>query len=107
MGACRTLEGAPKEHEPRLIVGQKVASGMRITPNRCAGSSFEGLDPGIAADPTIRANQGVTTATSRRQDPACLTSGYNYWADATYNTVAFDECVFVSTSRPGRRARPR
>lgn len=96
VGAGLTVKGAPKEPETHLIVGQQVATGMRITPTAAPGSTFEGLNPDIAADPSIRANQGVTTATSPDGlTLLVLTSGYNYWADANYNTVAYDEYVFV------------
>ena len=91
--------GAEMSNKPDIlgrIVGQLVAPGVRITPTASPGSTFETLDPGIAADPTIRANQGVTTTTSPDgRTLLVLTSGYNYFTDAQFNTVSYDEFVFV------------
>ena len=83
-------------HALGRIVGPLVAPGVRITPTASPDSTFEALDPDIAADPTIRATQGVTTTTSPDgRTLLVLTSGYNYVADAQFNTVSFDEFVFV------------
>jgi DNA-binding beta-propeller fold protein YncE len=92
-----TAAGAPPEPTPPLIVGAKVASGARITPAAAAGSTFETLDPEIAADPSIRANQGVTTLTSPDgRTLLVLTSGYNYWdLPGSGPAFTYDEFVFV------------
>ena len=95
VSAGLSLEGAD-EPSSQLIVGQRVATGMRITPTAAPGSTFEGLNPDNAAAPDFLAGQGVTTVTSPDgQTLLVLTSGYNYWADATYSTSFFDEYVFV------------
>jgi DNA-binding beta-propeller fold protein YncE len=92
-----TAAGAPPESGP-FIVGTRVSTGARITPTAAPGSIFETLDPDVAADPTIRANQGVTTATSPDgRTLLVLTSGYNYWDLPPGSTPSFvyDEFVFV------------
>jgi DNA-binding beta-propeller fold protein YncE len=97
--------GAPPQSGHRLIVGPKVSTGARITPTAAPGSIFEELDPQIAADPTIRANQGVTTATSPDgRTLLVLTSGYNYWDLPPGSTPSFtyDEFIFVYDISMGR-----
>ena len=85
------------------IVGPLVAPGVRITPTATPDSTFETLNPEIAADPSIRAHQGVTTSTSPDGGTLLvLTSGYNYFADAQFNTVSYDEFVFVYDITAGR-----
>jgi DNA-binding beta-propeller fold protein YncE len=79
-----------------LIDGELIATGVRITPTAAPGSVFEVLDPEIPDAPEFRAGQGVTTTISPDgKTLLVLTSGYNYWADEDYNTLAFDEYVFV------------
>jgi DNA-binding beta-propeller fold protein YncE len=59
---------------------------------------FEELDPEIAEDRTIRANNGVTTATSPDgRTLLVLTSGYNLWDLPAGSTPSFitDEYIFV------------
>ncbi|MPZ20513.1 MAG: beta-propeller fold lactonase family protein [Luteitalea sp.] len=89
--------GAPPEAD-HFIVGPKVPTGARITPTAAPGSIFEALDPEVAAEPTIRANNAVTTATSPDgRTLLVLTSGYNYWDLPSGNdpSFVFDEYVFV------------
>src|SRR5262247_2839691 len=93
--ATLTTVGAPQQPRHPFIVGPKVASGARITPTAAPGSVFEELDPEIAEDRTIRANQGVTTTTSPDgRTLLVLTSGYNYW-DLPGGSFSFDAFVFV------------
>ena len=102
LAAGLTAVGAPPQPKPRFIVGEKVATGARITPTAAPDSTFETLDPGIAADPSIRANQGVTTVTSPDgRTLLVLTSGYNYW-DLPGGIFTYDEFVFVYDISGGR-----
>src|SRR5215510_13963223 len=96
--ATLTTVGAPQQPRHPFIVGPKVASGARITPTAAPGSVFEELDPEIAEDRTIRANNGVTTATSPDgRTLLVLTSGYNLWDLPAGSTPSFitDEYIFV------------
>src|SRR5262245_27696060 len=96
--ATLTTIGAPQKPRHPSIVGPKVASGARITPTAAPGSVFEELDPEIAEDRTIRANNGVTTATSPDgRTLLVLTSGYNLWELPAGSTPSFvaDEYIFV------------
>jgi DNA-binding beta-propeller fold protein YncE len=96
--ATLTTVGAPQQPRHPFIVGPKVASGARITPTAAPGSVFEELDPEIAEDRTIRANNGVTTATSPDgRTLLVLTSGYNLWELPEGSTPSFitDEYIFV------------
>src|SRR5262249_16884443 len=102
LAAGLTAVGAPPQPKPRFIVGAKVATGARITPTAAPASTFETLDPGIAADPSIRANQGVTTVTSPDgRTLLVLASGYNYW-DLPGGIFTYDEFVFVYDISGGR-----
>src|SRR5262245_29079829 len=96
--ATLTTVGAPQQPRHPFIVGPRVASGARITPTAAPGSVFEELDPEIAEDRTIRANNGVATATSPDgRTLLVLTSGYNRWdlpAGSTPSSIT-DEYIFV------------
>lgn len=97
------LQAASNDTTSRPIVGQRVASGARITPTAAEGSVFEPLNPEVGGDPTIRANQAVTTTISPDgRTLLLLTSGYNYWTDAAGATLSFDEFVFVYDISSGR-----
>ena len=103
--ASLSAAGAPPQSGDGFIIGPRVATGARITPTAAPGSFFEKLDPQIAADRTIRANQGVTTATSPDgRTLLVLTSGYNYWDLPPGSTPSFtyDEFIFVYDISAGR-----
>jgi DNA-binding beta-propeller fold protein YncE len=88
-----------------LLPGEWTSTGARITPTAAPGAVFQALDPEIADAPEFRAGQGVTTTVSPDgKTLLVLTSGYNYWADADSNTLAFDEYVFVYDISSGRPA---
>jgi DNA-binding beta-propeller fold protein YncE len=99
-----TTVGAPQQPRHPFIVGPRVASGARITPTAAPGSVFEELDPEIAEDRTIRANNGVATATSPDgRTMLVLTSGYNRWdlpAGSTPSSIT-DEYIFVYDNSAG------
>ena len=108
MAAASLTAGQPQQSSHRFIVGPKVSTGARITPTAAPGAIFERLDPEVAADSTIRANQGVTTATSPDgRTLLVLTSGYNYWdlPPGSSPSFVYDDISF--TTCPRGPAKPR
>ena len=86
-----------------LLKGQPTSTGARITPTAAPNSVFEGLDPQIPTAPEFRAGQGVTTSVSPDgKTLLVLTSGYNWWHDKDFNTLSFDEFVFVYDITKGK-----
>lgn len=79
-----------------LLRGIGTSTGVRITPTAAPGSKFLALNPKITEARDFRAGQGVTTSVSPDgKTLLVLTTGYNYWADKDYNTLSYDEFVFV------------
>lgn len=93
----------------RLIQGQRVPTGMRITPSAAPGAVFTSLNPGLANHPDYRADHAVSTAISPDgRTMLVLTSGYNRLnaADGSRDASASEEYVFVydiSQGRPVKR----
>jgi DNA-binding beta-propeller fold protein YncE len=75
-----------------------VPTGMRITPTAARGSTFQGLNPGLANYPNFVAGQAVATAVSPDgKTLLILTSGFNLNSDVNgnYDPAASNEYVFV------------
>ncbi len=82
----------------KLIEGERLHTGMKVTPTAAPGSIFQSLNPGLPDLPDFVAGQAVTTALSPDGTTLLvLTSGYNRMNGSTGSRVAAwsNEYVFV------------
>jgi YVTN family beta-propeller protein len=82
----------------KLIEGEVLHTGMKITPTAAPGSIFQSLNPGLAGLPDFTAGQAVSTALSPDGNTLLvLTSGYNRMNGPTgsRNAAWSNEYVFV------------
>lgn len=93
----------------QLLVGERLPTGVNITPKAARGALFETLNPDLPSNPNFVAGQAVSTTTSPDGNSMLiLTSGYNRNNGPTGTRVAAEsnEYVFVydiSTGTPIKR----
>lgn len=91
------------------LVGEKLPTGVNITPKAARGAVFQTLNPDLPTNPDFVAGQAVSTTTSPDGNSMLiLTSGYNRNNGPTGTRVAAEsnEYVFVydiSTGTPIKR----
>jgi DNA-binding beta-propeller fold protein YncE len=84
--------------DKKLIDGELLHTGMRITPTAASGAVFQSLNPGLPGLPDYTAGQAVSSALSPDgRTLLVLTSGYNRVNGANGSRVAewSNEYVFV------------
>lgn len=87
-----------------LVDGERLPTGMRITPTAARGAQFQGLNPDLPTRPDYLADHAVSTALSPDgQTLLVLTSGYNRNNNPAGQRVAAEsnEYVFVYDVRGG------
>ncbi len=108
------LSAISKEQSPvrqgfTLIEGERLPTGMRITPEAASGALFQPLNPDLPTRPDYLADHAVSTAVSPDgKTLLILTSGYNRNNGPDGNRVAEEsnEYVFVydiSTGAPNKK----